>query len=304
MSAHPAPDDVLHPPHDGGERVSAQTLIVAEWPAGTFLENLAMDVDGRSWLVTAPSDNAVYRVQPDGTVSCAAQFDCTPTGIATHQTLGTLVAVGTQGRPDWRLVRITADGTQSVLSLPGVLGANGITWAGDRLFVADSVRSLVVVVDVDEGGPVVWLEHELLTPRMAESPLPGINGLGVHDGWLVITSSDRGLVLRTPVDSLEPAAHLEVIAERLVADDFAIAEDGRIFLATHTYHTVLCLYPDGRREDVATHDDGIAGPTAVAMAPVSSSSLYVTTTGGLLSPPRDGVEPARLVRVDVAPTRS
>ena len=290
--------DVLHPPHQAGRRVEAPTQIVAEWPAGTFLENLALDRDGQSWLVTSPSDNAVYRVGPDGSVRTAAQFATAPTGITTHPVIGTLVAVGTQGQPDCQLFRITADGSQRVCDLPGVLGANGMTWDGDRLFVADSARSLVTSVDVADGRTTVWLEHELLTPRNSESMLPGVNGLAVHDGWLVISSSDRGVILRAPISAPEPASKLEVVAEQLVADDFAIADDGRIFLATHTFHSVLCLYPDGRREDVATHRDGIAGPTAVAIAPGPSPALFVTTTGGLLSPPDGDVEPARLIRVD------
>ncbi|MET0699179.1 MAG: hypothetical protein ABWY93_05895 [Mycobacterium sp.] len=301
MSDRPA--DVLHPPHDAGRRVHLPTQIVAEWPAGTFLENLALAQDGESWLVTSPSDNAVYRVGPGGSVQVTAEFDRAPTGIATHPEMGTLVAVGTQGRPDCQLFRITADGPQWVCDLPGVLAANGMVWDGDRLLVADSARSLVVSVDPTDGTTTVWLEHELLTPRTAESKLPGINGLAVHDGRLVMSSTDRGLILRTPIASTEPASQLEVVAERLVADDFAVADDGRIFFATHTFHSVLCLHPDGRREDVATHADGIAGPTAVAMAAGSSPALYVTTTGGLLSPANGEVEPARLVRVDVSNTR-
>ena len=301
MSDHRAdPDlaDVLHPPHEAGHRVHVPTRIVAEWPAGTFLENLALDQDGCSWLVTSPSDNAVYRVGPEGSVHTAARFVKTPTGIATHPVLGTLVAVGTQGQPNHELFRITGSGAELVCGLSGVLGANGIVWDGDRLFVADSARSLVTRVDVSAATTTVWLEHELLTPRSPESKLPGINGLAVHDGWLVMSSSDRGVVVRAPVASLEPTSELEVVAERLVADDFAVADDGRIFLATHTFHSVLCLYPDGRREDVATHADGIAGPTSVAIGSGASPSLYVTTTGGLLSPPDGNVEPARVVRID------
>ena len=292
------PADVLHPPHEAGRRVHVPVHVVAEWPAGTFLENLALDHDGRSWLVTSPSDHVVYRVGLDGSVQIAAQFDTMPTGIATHPVLGTLVAVGTQGQPDCQLFSITGDGARRVCDLAGVLGANGMAWDGDRLFVADSARSLVTSVDVADGSTAVWLEHELLTPRNAESKLPGVNGLAVHEGWLVMSSSDRSVIVRAPVSSLKPASELEVLAERLVADDFAIADDGRIFLATHTFHSVLCLYPDGRREDVATHEDGIAGPTSVAIGPGSSPTLFVTTTGGLLSPPGGDVEPARLVRVD------
>jgi sugar lactone lactonase YvrE len=293
--------DALHPHHDGGRVNRARTAVVAEWPAGTFLENLAPDPDGQSWLVTSPSDRAIYRVGPAGSVSVAAQFDRTPTGIVAHPTMGTLAAVGTQGQPDWQLYRITAAGAQPVCGLPDVLGGNGMTWSGGRLLVVDSGRSVVVSVDVIAGTAEVWLQHPLLTPVDARSPLPGINGLDTHAGWVVMSSSDRGMILRVPAASAQPAADLEVLADHLVGDDFAIAPDGRIFVATHTYHSVLCLYPNGRREDIADHTDGVAGPTAVAIAVQPAPTLYVTTTGGLLSPPAGEVEPARLLRVDALP---
>jgi hypothetical protein len=41
---------------------------------------------------------------------------------------------------------------------------------------------------------------------------------------------------------------------RLSGDDLAVMADGRTMVATHTYHSVQCLYPDGRREDIAGHD--------------------------------------------------
>jgi sugar lactone lactonase YvrE len=296
------PIDPLHPPHDPVPLTPVPTEIMAEWPAGTFLENLACDLDGRSWLVTSPTDCAVYRVGLDKSVHTAARFVGTPTGIVTHPVWGTLAAVGTQGRTDWRLFRITEDGAQPVCDLPDVLGVNGIIWAGDRLLVADSPRSLVVTVDVAGGTADVWLQHPLIAPVNAGSPLPGINGLDVDGDWVLMTSSDRGLVLRVRMTSPDPAADLEVVAERLVGDDFAVASDGRIFVATHTFHSVLCLHPDGRREDVAGHDQAIAGSTSVAVGNFPSPALYVTTTGGLLSPPGDEVEPARLVRVDALRT--
>jgi hypothetical protein len=297
--------DPLHPYHDPVCLNRAHTAIVAEWPAGTYLENLARDPDGRSWLVTSPSDQAIYRVSPAGSVTVAAHFDRTPTGIVAHPVMGALTAAGTQGQPDWQLYRITATGAQPVCGLPDVLGGNGMVWSGDRLLVADSGRSVIVAVDVTAGSADLWLQHPLLTPGDAQSPLPGINGLDIHGGWVVMSSSDRGMILRVPAASKKPAADLEVLAEHLVGDDFAIAPDGRIFIATHTYHSVLCLYPDGSREDIADHTDGVAGPTAVAIADGPSPALYVTTSGGLLSPPVGGdVEPARLLRIDALPTES
>jgi sugar lactone lactonase YvrE len=302
VTPSPGGPDPLHPAHDAVPLNPAPTEIVAEWPPGTFLENLALGVDGNNWFVTSPSDCAVYCVGRDKSVRTAAQFDRTPTGIVSHPQMGTLTAVGVQSQPGWFLFRLTDTRTEAVCELPDVLGANGMTWVGDRLLVVDSPRSAVVAVDVTTATADVWLQHPLLTPTDAGSPLPGINGLALHAGYVVMTSSDRGLILRVPAASQHPAGEIEVVAEHLVGDDLAAASDGRLFIATHTYHSVLCLHPDGRREDVASYKEGVAGPTAVAISDGPSPALYVTTTGGLLSPPTGEVEPARLMRVDALRT--
>jgi sugar lactone lactonase YvrE len=296
--------DPLNPPHDPVPLNPAATKVVAQWPAGTFLENLALDSDSESWLVTSPFNQTVYRVRADGTTQTAAEFDQWVTGIVSHPE-GPLAAVGTQGQAGWKLHRVDDVGAQAVCELPGVLFANGMTWADGRLLVVDSLRNVVLAVDTEAGTSSVWLEHPLLTPLRPDTPMPGINGIAIHDGWVVMTSTERGLVLRVPTESPQPRRDLEVLAERLSGDDLTVMPDGRIMVATHTYHSVLCLYPDGSREDIAGYDQGVAGPTAVAVGPESTPTLYVSTTGGLLSPPGDGVEPARLLRVDVStPDRS
>ena len=67
----PGPDP-LHSPHDPVPLNPVATDIVAEWPAGTFLENLAFDDAGESWLITSPSHQCIYRVDRSGTVEVVA----------------------------------------------------------------------------------------------------------------------------------------------------------------------------------------------------------------------------------------
>ena len=58
---------------------------------------------------------------------------------------------------------------------------------------------------------------------------------------------------------------METVAERLVADDFDVASDGRIYLATHFLNTVVQLDPDGMRTTIAGRAQGIVGSTSVAI---------------------------------------
>jgi hypothetical protein len=121
----PGPDP-LHSPHDPVPLNPVATDIVAEWPAGTFLENLAFDDAGESWLITSPSHQCVYRVDRSGTVEEVAAFDRPVTGIVTDRQ-GALVAVGAPGAAGWRLQRLTDPGPEAVCELPGVQFANGMT---------------------------------------------------------------------------------------------------------------------------------------------------------------------------------
>ena len=299
-SAH-ARTDALHPPHDPVPLRPVPASPVAEWPAGTFIENLApAPGETGGWLVTIPSHNRVDRVHPDGRHEVLAEFPHPPTGIVSDGT-SALVVTGPMGSPGLQLARLGKPGArasaETVCDLPGLISGNGMTWAGDRLLIADSLHGHVLATDPASGTSSVWLAHHLLTKTDPDSPLPGVNGIATRNGQVYLTSSERALLLRCPVHSTYPAIDLEVAAERLFADDLDLDPDGRIYLATHTYHSVLRLDPDGHREDIAGHAQGIAGPTSVAFDPHDPTALYVTTTGGLLSPPRGKPEPARLIRL-------
>jgi hypothetical protein len=70
--------DALHPPHDPVPLHPVATEVVAQRPPGMFLESLALDSDGESWLLTGPLNQTVYRFRADGTTLIAANFDqCT-----------------------------------------------------------------------------------------------------------------------------------------------------------------------------------------------------------------------------------
>jgi hypothetical protein len=292
--------DALHPPHDPVPLRPVPASPVAEWPAGTFIENLApAPGETGGWLVTIPSHNRVDHVHPDGRHEVLAELT-NPTGIVSDGT-SALVVTGPMGSQGWRLVRLgkpgARPGAETVCDLPDLIFGNGMTRAGDRLLIADSLRGHVLAADPASGTSSVWLAHHLLTKTDPDSPLPGVNGIATRNGWVYLTSSERALLLRCPLTSTHPATDLEVMAERLFADDLDLGPDGRIYLATHTYHSVLRLDPDGHREDIAGHAQGIAGPTSVAFDPRDPAALYVTTTGGILSPPGGKLEPARLIRL-------
>ena len=61
-----APTYARRPPHDPVPLYPVATEIIAEWPAGTFIENFAAACDGSAWLVTITSHHRVDKVHADG----------------------------------------------------------------------------------------------------------------------------------------------------------------------------------------------------------------------------------------------
>jgi hypothetical protein len=295
MTAPDMADDDDFLSHDPVPLRPVPVETVTEWEPGTFIENLAPTPDG-GWLVTIPSHDRVDRVEPGGGHEVFAELDRHPTGIVADGA-GAWVLNGTIGEVDWQLSRLDGDGHKPVCDLPELIFGNGMERAGERLLAVDSVRGLVLSIDPRHGTSAVRMQHGLLTGPNPDIPMPGANGIAVHEGWVYVSNTGRGLLLRFPLHGADPAARLEVVAERLVSDDFDIHPDGRIYLATHFLHSVLRLDQDGSRADIAGLNQGVAGSTSAAVDPRDPDVLYVTTTGGMNGLDLHSGEPGRLLRL-------
>ncbi|GAA1139017.1 hypothetical protein GCM10009579_74300 [Streptomyces javensis] len=114
-----------------------------------------------------------------------------------------------------------------------------------------------------------------------------------------LTNTARAPLLRVPAAATD-TTHLEVVAERLFADDFAVHDDGTLYLATHTLDSVLRLAPDGRRTDIARADQGVETSTSVAIDPEDPDALWVTAAGERFGSGGHD-KPARLIRLRADP---
>ena len=179
------------------------------------------------------------------------------------------------------------------------------------LLLADSLQGRIYRVQLDSGRVVgVWLEHALLGKMTRRPPWPGANGLDIFGGELYATNSDRGLLLKMAVEPSSGAYvadSLEVLQENVCGDDFAFDQRGNLYMTTNPNQTVLRFGDRGRgqRERVAgaEDDEELTGATALAFGRREGERgrMYVTTTGGLVTPTKgkDGPGEARVVRVDV-----
>jgi len=285
-------------PHDAVALAPVAHRVIAEWPEGTFLENLVVLPDG-DVVISVLSEARLDRVSTNGAVRVLHRFNAPPTGIALVDGF-LFVAVGEPGcaAPTlWRLDPQSGD-AKPWMELNTIQFANGVTpFAPGQLLIADSWQGRLVRVDLAAGRCATWYEDERLTRASGIEFLPGANGVKRFGHEVTVSSNGRALLLRIQVaedgSALGPAA---VIAERLRVDDLAYDSAGRLYLCTHIGHTVDRLDRHGTRVSLAGPEQGAAGSTACAFD--RDGGLLVTTTGGILAPPNRQLEPAKLLRLE------
>jgi len=223
--------------HDGGMTALAPAEVVATWPKGSFAENLAIDGEG-AIHVTLHTDHAVVRVDPATRAVSPFATYATPVAGVVFGPDGTLYVSGGQpGTPGGVIWATGRDGSVRRLAvLPDAAFLNGMTLHPDgRLLVAESIGGTIYAVDLATGSAVAWMQDERLRPPVSDGT-PGANGIKLHGGYAYVSVTARDLVVRAPLDHDGAAGAIEVVAERLRADDFAIAADGSLIIATHPAH--------------------------------------------------------------------
>jgi hypothetical protein len=288
--------------HDGGKFAPIEASTVATWRAPAFLENLAVEAEG-AIFVTVYSHNRIDRYDPTARTTTTFAEVPAPMGPA-FDAGGVLWTTGGTLREGpgyiWRVERSGA--VQQWCELPDALFMNGCTMHpnGRMLLVCESASGQILAIDLGQPGRwEVWLEGDRLRPIVPG--YPGSNGIKIREGWAWISVSGRRLMVRVPIQPDGSAGDIEIAAARLEADDFAFGMSGSVYITTHPEHTLVRLEPSGARTTLAGPEEGMVGSTACAFgrAPGDEKAIYVTTDGGFLIPHENGIQDAKLVRMEV-----
>ncbi len=167
--------------------------------------------------------------------------------------------------------------------LPGGAWPNGIDFGPDgMLYSPDSNLGLIWRVDPKSGKVEVALRDLALQARAFISLAPGANGLHFKGREMLVTVSDRTTVLRYSMDDHDKFGPASVIATGIPGDDFAIGQDGSLFITTHPYNTVVRVSPGGVRSIIGKQEQHIVGATDAVFGKTAQdrSTLYVVTDGG------------------------
>lgn len=285
--------------HDPGVIEVAPSSVIATWKKGSFAENIAVAADSQLF-VSLHTDHLVVRVDPrTGDISPFAHFDRPTTGLALAADGSLIVSGGAPGTAPGVIWRVSPSGeVQLVTEIADAVFLNGITPLEDRILVAESALGRIYAVDPRSGAVDLWLADPAL--RSPDGASPGANGVKVFGQSVTISVTGADRLVRTSVVDGKPGK-IEIVAERLRADDFAFDVDGALYIATHPARSLLRLAPDGQRTTLAGPAEGMTGATAVAFGrgEADRHCVYVTTTGGTMTLPEDELEPAKLVRVEV-----
>lgn len=276
--------------------VGAQTI--AEFPRRTFLENLVVTETGL--IVTSHEDGRLLRIVQGRAPETVAELPGKITGVAGDGAGGFVVtAFGQAGKAT--VYRVSGAGqVQKTWTLDEGIFLNGIERiAPGRYLIADSYRGVVWSLDTAADRIVLWLKSPLLERADEKSPLPAANGIRRDGDSVLISNTARMTLLRVPVRPDGSAGEPFVWAEKVNVDDFAVLPDGSILAATHIYNSVVRIDPQRRVEVLAEAAQGVTGSTSVALAR-DGRTAYVTTNGGMFLPPAGGVEPGRVIALQLA----
>lgn len=274
-------------------RAEVPVEVLSRFAPPTFLEGVLAGSDG-SVYVTPLHEGTVYRVRPDGSREPYFHVDagngpwngawCM---VAAADGAGFFLNVNS-GDPSrhgvWH-VGAAGKGRLHAALPPGTI-PNGIARTADgALLVADSTGRIWRVAA--QGEAALWLEHPWLAARPYIGRFPGANGIQVWRSTAYVTNSDLGLIVTIPIRANGSAGAPAIHAEGIGGDDFAIDEDGTLYVTTHPFNTVVRIGVDGRRAIIASAAQGMIGPTAAALGIDSSGErvLYVVTDGGMYTLP-------------------
>jgi hypothetical protein len=271
---------------------------VAEFPAGTFLENIAIG-EGGTLYVNSYLEGKVYRIGSDGKPKLWASVDGTIAGIALNPDGTALLSGWVKGKEPAVFFVNAAGRTEVLAKLDGGMFPNGVVRiAAGRFLIADSYKGVIWEVNSETRSATLWLADELLARGDAADPTPAVNGIKLFGGTLYVSNTAKQLLVKVPLVNGR-AGRPEVLLKNIGLDDFDFDEAGVLYGATHVYNSLVRVGRDGKVTVLAGLAQGMAGSTALAYSSAGGGQVFVTTNGGMSMPPAGGVQTGKVVQVNL-----
>lgn len=255
--------------------------------AGELPEGIAIARDGTIYVTLSPRGE-IRSIAPDGSQSTVAQIappgaGFGPLGLAFDRDGDLYAAVATFDPATSGVYRVGEDGTSeripgsAAIVLPNALAFD----AQGRMYITDSVTGSIYRSTHD--GPVeLWFQDPLLAGDGSFGfgvPL-GANGIAYRHGSLDVAVTEKGRIVRIPVDAHGAAGTLQVVADSPLlvgADGIAFDAPGNLYVLANAQNALRRLSPDGDIETLATAADGLDFPAGIAFGrgPLDHTTAYV-----------------------------
>jgi hypothetical protein len=315
----------------------ARLSTVARFPAGYFLENLAIRADN-SVLITVINKNELWYVGPQETAAEQSPallhtFDHAVTGIVEIEPDVFLILGGNfYTTHESFAYRLDLDGWRAGTRIAPTLlcrfperarALNGCCLIAPAVaLVADCFAGLIWRLDLRPNGesPIigVWLEDDSMGyyPGTMKPEQPGVNGIRFagKSNYLYYTATAKKLLMRVKVDpnTQNPVGRPELVLAGRMGDDFCIDEAaGVLYLGTHRQNTIDLISLDpatnsGFTQTVAGEPftNELIGPSGGAWGrkPGEAGRIaFFIMDGGTASPPPGGAQAAQLLKVELQP---
>lgn len=303
---------------------------VYQFPNETWIENIAVRANG-NLLVTLIFKPELWEINPQsGTGALVQQFNDVSSvfGIAETEPDIFAVAVG-----NWSYTKQVQPGTWSIWTLDFTsepAEANKVTNLPDAHYLegmtacitepgtilsADSTLGLIYRVDTSTGEYSTVISNPYLKPNKTAIVALGVNGIHTYVDassqlWLYFSNTFAQPFLgRIPLtSSCDPAGPVQEIVNYapgdVEADDFALDADGNAYVTTNSANSIFEVTTSGmvRKYAGGENTSVIAGADSAAFGrtPYDSNILYVTTTGGIVVAPPDGIVGGKIVALDTS----
>lgn len=249
---------------------------------------LAVDAPGNVYLAREGSDNGVYKINQNGEANLVPGTDAIvfPNSL-TFDKRGNLY------------ITETFSFDAPLTEFPGCdIGAGSFFGPGGVWIVPRGGEAQLV------------LRHELLTGLCLPNPIPfpiGANGIAHRQGNLYVTNSEKGMVLRIPVDGHGNAGTSQVLATVSdpidpnfgppALDGLALDVHGAMYVPVINQSRIVRITPNGATvEQLAGPGDGLDFPASVAFGTGRGERQSLFVTNFAIGPP--GGSGPGLVKLD------
>jgi sugar lactone lactonase YvrE len=284
----------------------AVATTIAEFSKGTFLENIVVNSQGE-YYVTSLFDGKIYRFDNNGNHVQFAQIQGIVSGITLDKDEN-IVAVGAIDGKVPSVFHINKNGKiESTTIIEGGWLLNGVTrLKDDKFLIADSYTDQIFEFDLATKKYSTWLTDVSISRTAKTGSIPGVNGLEVFGNTLYVSNMDKAQMVKVPILNDGKAGKPQVFVQGVFGDDFSLDIKGNIYLTTHAYNSVVKIDPNGTKTIIGEKAEGLFGATSLAFGrgKKDKNSVYVVTNGGVLIPAEEGLQTAKVVRLDLNKTTS